>query len=78
MQAVAGWTIKYEGDDADFYASGLSASLPNAQCTDIRENMDAWGGDMRTDDEHEDTVVAAATPEECCNFCKAFIGCEAW
>ena len=25
-----------------------------------------------------DTVVAAATSQECCNFCKAFVGCLAW
>jgi hypothetical protein len=23
-------------------------------------------------------VVAAANPQECCNFCNAYLGCTAW
>ncbi|KAL4857926.1 Protein LOW PSII ACCUMULATION 1 [Chlorella vulgaris] len=80
--AYSGWHVKYKsGDDAPFFVSGLAPQVSDAQCTGVQSDVDLYGGDLlpeNADQGFVDTVVAAANPQECCNFCNAYVGCTAW
>lgn len=46
-QAISGWLVDYrDPDEQPHYYSGLSASLPLAQCTGLQNGRDWLGGDI--------------------------------